>query len=713
VSDEAQRYTLVEGPKLTAWEKEPQVRELMEDFEAAKIAGRDHILDIQRWRELMEVSGAAKIPKIRGRSSVQPKLIRRQAEWRYSALTEPFLSSDKLFQVSPVTYEDAPGARQNELVLNWQFRTKLNRVKFVDELVRTDVDEGTVIVKLGWCRETEAYQEEVPVWEYLEPSPEEAEMIQMAGKLPEEKFVALPEELQRSATYFAENQVPAVARQAGTEMVDRERVIYNTPTVQILNPENVFIDPSCEGDAAKARFIIMSFETSKSDLKKAGRYTNLDLVDWQGASILSAPDHETTTPQSFNFKDTARKRVVAYEYWGLWDIHGTGVLVPIVATWIGQILIRLEENPFPDKKPPFVVIPYLPRKRAVYGEADAELLEDNQKILGAVTRGMIDLMARSANGQTGFSKGMLDPTNRKRYEQGLDYEFNPVQHPSNGLLEHKYPELPRSALEMVQLQNQEAEALTGVKAFSGGMSGNAYGDVAAGIRGMLDASAKREMAILRRLAQGMQEIGAKIIMMNQVFLSEEEVVRVTNEQFVTVRREDLAGNYDLIVDISTAEVDNAKAQDLSFMLQTIGPNMDFGIQKMIFSEIAGLKRMPELAEMIRRYEPQPDPLVQLEQQKLQAEIAKLQAETEKLLAEPTRTMAQARLYNAQADGADLDFVEQETGTKHARELDKQQAQAQGNKELLVTKALLEKRKAEETKPNVAAAIGYNELSNHR
>lgn len=65
-----------------------------------------------------------------------------------------------------------------------------------------------------------------------------------------------------------------------------------------------------------------------------------------------------------------------------------------------------------------------------------------------------------------------------------------------------------------------------------------------------------------------------------------------------------------MVDISTAEVDNQKSQDLGFMLQTIGPNTDFGLVQMILADIADLKRMPALAERVRQFKPQPDPLVE-------------------------------------------------------------------------------------------------------
>lgn len=705
-------HSLIEIDPLTDWKKEPIIQDLQADFEIAQTSQSLHITDIKRWRALRDITDEAKPPKVKGRSSVQPKLIRRQAEWRYSALTEPFLGSEKMYSITPVTFEDAKSAEQNQLVLNWQFRTKLNHIKFIDEYVRTTVDEGTGIVRLGWCRVTRIVKKDIPIWDYIEPETEEdlaeiKDIIELAEN-DWNNFLNMPMEAIKAYEYFTETGLPVLARDSGeTETIEEEIVVVNQPTLQIMNPENVFVDPSCEGDLDKAKFVICSFETSHADLKKDGKYKNLDKVNWESQSIVAAVDHQTSSSQTENFKDTLRKRVVAYEYWGMWDINDDNDLKPIVATWIGGTMIRMEENPFPDEKPPFVIVPYLPVKRSIYGETDAELLEDNQKILGAVTRGMIDLMARSANGQLGMAKGMLDYVNQKRFDNGQDYQFNPTINPANGVIEHKYPELSKSALDMLGIQNAEAEALTGVKAFSGGMSGNAYGEVAAGIRGMLDAASKREMAILRRLAKGIQEIGSKIIMMNQAFLSEEEVIRVTNETFVKVRREDLAGAFDLIVDISTAEVDNAKAVDLGFMLQTMGPNMDFSITKMIFAKIAKLKRMPELAEEIMQYEPQPDPL---EQKLKEMEVAKVEAEIAKIQSEIDLNKAKAREAMSKADMNDLEFVQEETGTNHERDLEKQREQSRGNQDLAITNALVDKKKPDEQRGDIAAGVGYNKVS---
>lgn len=701
--------------KLTKWSNEPSVLDLKEDLRMAEPAHDSHVQEVDNWLNLRNIEGSAKPKTMKNRSQVQPKLIRRQAEWRYSALSEPFLGSDKLFKISPTTWEDTEAARQNELVINWQFRTKMNKVRFIDEVVRTFVDEGSVAIRLGWHRVTEMVEVESPVWEFYpieDPMDPRMEGLAQALEMRTQnynEFLNLPEDLQEAAEYTLEAEIPVYAVQVGIEIVEEEQVRANYPTADTIAYQNIYVDPSAEGDIKKASFAIISFETSKAEMIKDGRYKNLDKVLWSSNSPLANPEHDTFTDDTVQFKDDLRKRVVAYEYWGWYDVEGNDELKPIVATWIGDVMVRMEENPFPDQEIPVVIVPYMPLKKSIWGEPDAELLSENQAILGAVTRGMIDLMGRSANGQKGFAKGMLDTANRRKYENGHDYEYNPTMQPSMGVYEHKFPEIPNSALTMLQVQNQEAEALTGVKAFSGGLSGQAYGDVAAGIKGMLDAASKREMAILRRLAQGIEEMGRKIIKMNQVFLTEEEVVRVTNDEFVTVRREDLKGDFDLKVDISTAEVDAAQAEDLSFMLQTMGNSMDFSMTQIILAEIARLKRMPDLAKRIEQFQPQPDPLQeqakQLELQKLQLEVAELESKVQ-------LNQAKARKELADAEMSDLNYVEQETGTKHLRDLDRQRAQSEGNQQLAITKGILDKDNLVPGKPsdaNIGEAIAYDRI----
>ena len=73
--------------KLTDWEKEPSLRDLKQDFEAAQPYQNAQLVKIKHWNALRNVEGKSKPKAVKGRSKVQPKLIRRQAEWRYPALT--------------------------------------------------------------------------------------------------------------------------------------------------------------------------------------------------------------------------------------------------------------------------------------------------------------------------------------------------------------------------------------------------------------------------------------------------------------------------------------------------------------------------------------------------------------------------------------------------------------------------------------------------
>lgn len=707
----------VSDKKLTNWKKEPTVADLKQDYTEAQLIHKGQVSKIDGWLDVMHGTGSAKIVVPKGNSSVQPKLIRKNAEWRYAALSEPFLSSPKIFDVNPVTWEDRDAAKQNDLVLNHQFNTKLDKQKFIDDFVRAAVDEGTVILKTGWCYKDEKYTEEVPEIELEEDellAPFFQQLDELAAADPSQ-IEDLPIETQTAWDAWKEEGIAYRPSLTGkTIKQEATRVLKNQPTLEVCDYRNVIIDPTCAGDIDKAGFVIHRYESSLSVLEADGRYKNLDDINFDNQSILAEPDYVTAdrATKTFNFKDKARKKFVVYEYWGFRDIDGSGRVQPIVAAWVGNVLVRLELNPFPDQKIPFEVAPYLPVKNSSYGESDGSLLEDNQKIVGAVTRGALDIMAKSANGQTAIAKGALDVTNRRRYDQGLDFEYNPNYDPENSIRMLKYPEVPRSVEYILNQQNTEAESMTGVIAFSNGISGAALGDTATGTRGALDAASKRELGILRRLSAVLVRSGRKIVAMNAEFLTDDEVVRITNEQFVKIRRDDLKGEFDLTLTISTAEEDNQKASELGFMLQTIGPNMDIEMTKMILSDIARLKKMPDLAKRIEQYQPQPDPMAvqkaQLELALLQAQIATEQAKAASLGStaqlngqKVTTEQVKAAHLSSDKDLKDLNFVEQESGVTQERNLQSQAAQAEAQTKLKIVEHALELDKMKKIPPKKA------------
>ena len=692
--------------KLTDWAQEPTVQELKRDVEDSQSAHNARVSEIAMWLDFLHTKGQGAAPKVKGKSSVQPKLIRQQAEWRYASLSEPFLSSPDIYEVKPVTWEDRNASIQHGILLNHQFNIDIDKQKLVDAMVRSAVDTGVCFIKTGWNRKTEMVKEEQPQYE-LTVNPQYLQIMQELDQLEQQspsEYLEVDEGYRLAHDAYKQDGQGWSPRIAGYETVEVEKVLENHPTAEVCGFQSVIVDPTCGGDLTKAQFIVHKFETTMSALKKDGRYKDLEKVNVTGASPLSEPDYPTNKDQSFNFVDKPRSKIVVHEYWGSRDIDGSGIVQPIVAAWVGDTLIRLERNPFPDKALPFTAMQYLPIFESVYGESDGSLLIENQKIAGAVSRGMVDVMAKSANGQTGTAKGALDAVNQRRFNEGNNYEFNPGNNPAAMIYQHKFEELPRSAWDMLQFQTQQAEGLTGVQAFSAGLSGTSLGDTATGVRGALDAASKREMGILRRLSKGMIEVGRKIIAMNQVFLEDKEIVRVTNESFVEVRKDDLGGKFHLALTISTAEEDNAKAQELAFMLQTIGPNTDWGIIQLILADIARLRKMPDLAKKIMDYAPQPDPLAQ---QKAQLELMLLQAQIQTEQAKAAHYASGANLQNvkqgtevakanhlqAAADKANLDFVEQESGVTQMRNLEALDRQAEAQTQGQIVQSLIRQQEA--------------------
>ena len=699
---------LIDLAAQTGWANPPGVGNLQADLDASRPSQQEYVTKLKMWLDYLQTTGVGAAPKRKGRSQVQPKLIKKHAEWRHPSMSEPFLSSSKLFQVSPRTWEDKTSAVQSELLLNHQFTAYVDKVAFIDEMVRVGDNQGTVVAEVGWKRITEMVPTEVPTVQFFPIPPEREDMLQQLqadtqlSHNPLE-FNKLPVERKEAVAYSQANGVPVIGVVVSVQTVLTEKILKNHPTVQIIDLMNLFVDPSCAGKIAQAGFIAYSFETSKGELREDGRYVNIDhiAVSTNASAASGEAQHHSTTPNNFQFSDEERKRFVAYKMYALWDIENNGQLKPIVAVWANGVLLQLENSPFSDEEFPFVIIPVNPIPKQWHGEPDGELLIEQQKTVGALTRGMIDLLGRSANGQQGMPKQFLDAPNRRKFDDGEDYEYNPAMgNPEQLIIMHKYPEIPQSAMALMMHQYSDAESYTGQQSFGGGVNAGSLGDVAAGIKGALAATAKREMSVLRRYASGVAKIGQKFLSMSKDFLSDEEIIRVTNDEFVAITRDGINGQYDITVDVSSAEEDNLKAQELAFMIQTTGPKVDWNITKKMMAEVARLRKMPELAHDIANFEPQPDPLAVAE---AQAKVAKLQAEIATEEAKREYYLAQTKLLGAKADQQSLETVEQGTGTKHVRDMAKMEAQGESNQDLTITKGLMDQGRTNE-------AIGFAQLT---
>lgn len=618
------------------------------DLKAASIVKAERDKSIEK--RIKEYNGEPYGNERKGRSQIVSRDIKRQDEWLHAMLKEPFVSSPDIVKCNPVTWEDRLAARQAELILNTMFCRQFNRYNFMTKLLKVLTVEGTVVIQTGW--------------EYEDEEVEVEEAITTIDPLT-----------------MQEIQVDTVKK------IER-KIIVNRPTAKICRNQDIFIDPTCQDDLDNAQFVIYRYETDLSTLRKDGRYINLDKIYKNNDKIESYDfDFGIDENKEFKFTDEPRKKIVVYEYWGNIDRDGDGIAEPIVCAWVNDVIIRLEDNPFPDKKIPFILLTYNPIPFNLYGESNGDLISDNQKVKTAMLRGIIDNMALSNNAQKGIPKGWLDDQNMKRMLSGNNYEYNPGV---GQIIEGTYNSIPASVFETIMLMNNDIESITGVKSFSQGITSNSLGNTATGVRGVLDATAVRRLNIIRNIAEnGIKPLMRKWLAYCNEFLEPTQVVRITNDRFIEIKRDDLAGNIDIDITISTNEDNNIKAQELAFLMQTIGQSMDHGMRTILMAEIARLHKMPDLAKRLEEYQPEPDPFAikarELELAKLEAEIYNEKAkamensvDVELKKAKIQSELARAALDKEEADLKSLTFLERESGEDFRKEIIKNEYKAKND-----------------------------------
>lgn len=702
-----------EATKLTTWANEPKYSDFEKDYTMASASHEMFLKDLEDYRTTL--AGGKPIKVRKGKSSVRPLLVRKNNEWKYSQLEEPFLSTKDIVKLRPFGPDDAARVRQANVLINHYWAVDINRIALVGEIARCLTDEGTVIVKNGWYTEKEKYIdiEEKPL--YASPG----ESLMLMSKMVQEGSMT-----NEQAQAMLETGEPMLIGSEKIE-IEKERIIKNHPIHEVCELERLIVDPTCKGDMSKARFITHDYDVDYSILVKdkfdpktgIGYYKNLDSIDFK-KDWESFDEYDSAKVTSFIFSDRARKKVRIHEYWGYWDIDGSGIVKPIVASWIGTTLVRLEENPFPHKRLPFSATTYMPVRGQFHGEPDAKLLKENQEAIGKMTRAVHDITSTRAVGQKLIMEDTFgSQAEWNAWEMGNDARYRSDVNIDKAVKTISVEPIDSSIFQVIDMQQKDAESLSGNPMYNHGVQ--APSGSATGIKAATDSSSRRELSILRRMSsQLFKDMIAQDIANMQMFASPEEIVRITDEEFVTVKLEDIQGNFDIDIDVSTPAKDQETADTLSFILQAAGDTIDPKIKNIVFADILRLKGRPDLAKTVEEYEPQPSKEevamrnaqmsnLELENKLLQmkiAEMAKGIEEADSRIKERNTRSAEnieadvilkkaraeehakkAEYLSSQTDMLDADFVDRTTGEHRKREVEDQQFREDSKNEIEMAK----------------------------
>jgi len=568
-------------------------------------------------------------------------LTKKLVSWQLPALVDPLVNNKDLLDFKPATYRDTAITIQEQKVASFDLLQANNHYTFITDLVSKLIKEGTCFVKLGWEYE-EVYKDvDEPIFQ-VNPATGQQEMVDM-------------------------------------KTVTKKVVVKNNPTHLICNLEDIIIDPTCEGDIEKANFIIHDFDTDLSSLRKDGRYKNLDRLEARLEELDTDTRYYDTSLKeaediSFEFADKARRRLTVHEYWGNYDLNGDGIAEPIVCAWCNDIILRLEENPLPGKKLPFVKADYIRKPKEIYGEPLAALTKKTQHIDSVLKRGVFDDLKRVNNGQIGVKIGAMDDKNFNRFKKGLDFQYNTSM---NDIWINEYKPMSGSIFKVMEDNHYEAESLTGVKSFNTGAGGNSLGSTAAAVNATMSSSSKREMHIIRGIAETcIIPMVRRWLEYSREFREPEEIEVITDDPYVPITQEI---KYDVKVNIESAEVRQQKIQSMGFLLQTMGPNMPHEVQQMLLARYVKLNGELDLAKQIETYQPQPDPIqqqmAQLQVQLLAAQVELERAKAANYAADVPYKQAKTEHIKSDKDLKDLNYINEASGVNHNQKVEMEDAKS--------------------------------------
>ena len=630
-----------------------EMKEVVEhDLKESKQYHDDVMGEIAEW--IKEYNGEPYGNEQDGRSKIVWKLIKKQGEALVSNIIKPFLGSFDIVELNPVTEADVYKTKVSEKLINHYWNKEFKPVKFLKNLGKVMVPEGTVFMRVGWERDTRIKKQTIPL-------------------------EALTDEMRAS---FGEKGAKFEDNVDGTVTIIVETVLSNHPTSKVVRNEDVYIDPTAD-TFEESKFLIYEMRVSLSDIVKDEIYDK-DAVS-RLKKIVSQNDDErhdgfdlhNYNPSDFEFMDESRKKITLYEYWGEYDIKGDGNVEQIVATMArygeDTLILRMEKSPFPFNKIPFICIPLYDEPFRVYGRSLSDAISDEQKLSTSVVRGIIDNMANSNNGTKFFKKGALDAVNFNRLKRGDKYiEINTHDSINTAIMDGNFNQLPQHIYTMLQMLDGQAQSLTGITNAMQGLPGSEMKASTSNFAAMMSQSQIRLLDITTNITNGLKEMLSMWLAMSAKYVDEKEIKRITGidipvlkqtetqrlvQQFqleqlpkdtamkammlVATEVEDMFDRKDLKFDIKmkvgTDGLKQIKIQNLNMLMQQLSPLAQAGsippdAIKLLVADLAEQLDRPDIARMISEYQPQPDPMAQA-MTEAELEIKKANAAKDNALAQ--------------------------------------------------------------------------------
>ena len=563
-----------------------------------------------------------------GRSRIKSSDTMDAIEWMMPSFMKTFAGSNSCVSVSPVGTEDVAKAEKLQKLLNWQFmgrRVKGFRVLY--EWIKSALIYGTSVVKVTWRDIYVTKGFDMPV----------ASEAEIAAMLDSDDYIdvqGLPEDIPPGAAIteemmaFAQSRpdmlakigyINAMPQQVQPVALEPMRVYrdvrgtrriksYSGPMVEVISPEDFWMDPKADA-IEEALFVIHRVWRTYGelrDMEREGIYKNVEKVkDWVDKSrsefenaesaerYAAAGQVDPATNASPNEDlQPARRKLEVFEWWGLLDLKGDGYQEPYLVVVCGDVILRMEKNPYGHGQAPFEVLRPMLDPYKFSGVGMPELVGEFQALKTAILRQTLDNVSFQNNGMWLVNRNAgVDTSALLNPRPGTIVKANITQGAVVPITPSSLQSMPLNMLELIDSMLQKR---TGVTSYNQGLDANSLNKTATGITRIMDASAQRIELIARVMAEtGIKPLYQKLLMLNQQFIDQTIVIRVFNRP-VEISPDDLIGDFDVTVDVGGATGrDETRSQQMMLLLQYAANLMSLQVMRpMNIYEIC--KRLMEL-----------------------------------------------------------------------------------------------------------------------
>lgn len=480
---------------------------------------------------------ANKFPILSKTSSLVSTDVADTIEWALPSLMKVFTGSDEVITVAGVTEEDDQNAEVMQDLLVYQLQRQNKFFPLLYNWMKDALITGLGIIKCYWER-TEGW------------TPETAKLNADALKLLTQTGVE-------------------ITNVEGPDLMGDFTVTWNSPYYIKNSPklENILVSEFLYSPDAKnledANFVAHRKKVTMSHLRqkeKEGIYANVDMVHpdngpttWVMDQVEDAiGDHYT--PLHNNQQDKAREEVTIYECYTKIDFNNDGILEDMIITIAGDVILRAEPN-YMGRHPFFAISPTKDPHRIWVKRSYAELIGELQDMKVALTRQIVQNIALTNDPKMILAE---DSINISDYIEGRKViRKKPGANMGDVAMSMPVNQLSPQTFQFLEWLEGQKENRTGITRYNQGLDANSLNKTATGISAILGQSAQRLELVARMFAEtGISELFRFMVSLNQKFVDQDTVVRLTNKQ-LRISPDDLNGNFDLVVNagisISTKE----------------------------------------------------------------------------------------------------------------------------------------------------------------